>query len=388
MIPRYIAAQTAGVTKDYTWHSGDNQGADQHLLLKKFVDDTSPSVAVCRTGEKWGCLIAGIRSSSTDFRGRNNRVNVAFCGIERDEARALAVSALRDWDGCSKELLRAFDWAGAKSERGWDVDFLALDASSRRFMQVQISTEVSALQKRLERKNTPDQWSRLADEIKTHTFSGTDGIKLVVTGAPSDPAYKEMLENAERVVWTGASATDVDLDESKKKLEREKSSPSTRSRQPSTTPSSGPLSSPSDSATPSRNGLWITCGIVGAIIILLILGGGHKKKEIERLEFTEVASKALLIVTTFREVSAEDTKQAARVETPPNWSAEGNEWNLAGRSWSVRLTPPSNKAEGKIVISYPFDVEKRLPKTVSPPGWKIQAEYKGNEMILSIARNE
>ena len=384
MTPRYFAAQTAGVTKDYTWHSGDNQGADQHLFLKKFVDDTAPSVAICRTGDKWGCLIAGIRSSSTDFRGRNNRVNVTFCGIERDEARALAFSVLRDWDGCSKELLRAFDWDGAKSERGWDVDFSALEASSKMFMQPSVSMDGGVLQKRLERKNTPDQWSCLADEIKAHTFSGTDGIKLVVTGAPSDPSYKEMQEKADRVLWTGASPTDVDLDESKKKLEPQ-SSPSTKSRQPSTTPSKGPMVSSSDSAT-SKNGFWMTCGIVSAILILLlVLGGGNKKKEIERLEFTEVAGKALLIVTTFREVSAQDAKQAARVETPQKWSVVGNEWNLAARSWSVRLTPPATKAEGNIVISFPFDVEKRLPKSVSPPGWKIQTEWQGKELRFSVA---
>lgn len=284
MTPRYIAAQTAGITKDYTWHAAGNEGADRHILLKRLVDDTAPSVAVCRQGDKWDCLIGGIRSSSTDFRGRNNRVNVVFCGLQRDEARSLALAALRDWDVCVSELLRAFDWQNPKSDKGWDVDISALEASTKKLaMQATVSPDGVPFSGRIESKNTVENWGSLATAIQAHPFSESDGIKLVVTGAPSDDAYKQMREQADMVLWTGSAADRIDLDEVKKKRESQNSLPSTKSRQPSEPPAVRPKTSSNELADsmPSKNALLIVCAVVGALVLVAMIKECTKKKDDE-----------------------------------------------------------------------------------------------------------
>ena len=302
MTMRYIAAQSAGVTKDYTWKLS-REGADTHFKLKDLVDDTAPSVVVFREDDQWHCLIGGIRSSSTDFRGRTNRLTVVFCGLGKDEARRLALVALRDWDACVRELLGAFQWGKAKADDEWTPDFPALERIAMALIdRATLSLEGRPFIDAWERKNTPDDWKKLADELKEQTFSEDSEpavVKLVVTGAPSENAYNQMLDQADRVLWSADE--EQSLTEYRKK-KRQPSSPtiSKRSKTPSKTSSGEPEGSSTSvvDLIRSNSGLLIACAI--AALLLVGMTRCRKKKDFEpqRLTPTPAATPAPTVTPT------------------------------------------------------------------------------------------
>ena len=302
MTMRYIAAQSAGVTKDYTWKLS-REGADTHFILKDLVDDAAPSVVVVRQGDQWHCLIGGIRSSSTDFRGRTNRLTVVFCGLGKDEARRLALVALRDWDGCVRELLGAFQWGKAKADDEWTPDFPALERIAKSLIdRASLSLEGRPFIDAWERKNTPADWHTLADELKEHPFSEDSEpavVKLVVTGVPSEKAYKQMLDEADRVLWSADEERNL-TEYRKKKLQPSSPTTSERSKTPSKTSSGEPEGSSTSLADwiRSNSGLLIACAI--AALLLVGMTRCRKKKDFEpqRLTPTPAATPAPTVTPT------------------------------------------------------------------------------------------
>ena len=302
MTMRYIAAQSAGVTKDYTWKLS-REGADTHFILKDLVDDAAPSVVVFRQGDQWHCLIGGIRSSSTDFRGRTNRLTVVFCGLGKDEARRLALVALRDWDGCVRELLGAFQWGKAKADDEWTPDFPALERIAKSLIdRASLSLEGRPFIDAWERKNTPADWHTLAEELKEHPFSEDSEpavVKLVVTGVPSEKAYNQMLDQADRVLWSADE--ERPLTEYRKK-KRQPSSPtiSERSKKPSKTPSVDTDGSSTALVDLIRsNSGWLFAFAIAALL-LVGMTRCHKKKDFEpqRLTPTSAATPAPAVTPT------------------------------------------------------------------------------------------
>lgn len=169
--------------------------------MKRLIDDTAPSIAVMKESEDWHCLIGGIKSSSTDRNGRTNRVTVVLCGLRKDEARRLTYAILSDWAGSVRKLLEAFQWKREVADE-WSVDYEALKSTVKALQEGVSLLEGIPFVNAWERKNDDSNWSKLAKEIREQPFSEEDGIKLVVTGAPSQEAYDEMLKEADRVLWS------------------------------------------------------------------------------------------------------------------------------------------------------------------------------------------
>ena len=267
---KYIAAQSAGVTKDYTWQKSIEDTSDTHLRLRDVIDDTVPSIAVCREGEQWHCLIGGISSLSTDYRGRTNRLTIIFCGLSKDEARRLVISILHDWNGSVHELLEAFTWEKSKSEIEWTVNFLSLENSFRALVARSLQTPIGIpFNDAWERRNTPVDWRKVTEEIEKHSFTETDGVKFVVTGAPSQESYNLMIEQADRVLWSGDDERELTKFRNKKKEKKQSPTQSGKSTWLSTT-SSGQFENYSTdwAAWIKSNGIFMIAFAIAALLLL------------------------------------------------------------------------------------------------------------------------
>jgi len=64
-----------------------------------------------------------------------------------------------------------------------------------------LSAEGRAFHDAWERRNTPEERNRLADELQRHYFSAGDGAKLVVTGVPPPQEYEKICAEADRFLW-------------------------------------------------------------------------------------------------------------------------------------------------------------------------------------------
>lgn len=280
---KYIAVQTAGRTKDYAWQCSGSPNAETHLALETLIDN-APSIVISHHDQTWNFYIGGIQTESIDYRGRINRLSIAFLGINQAEARSLAAFALKNWDFFSRKLCASIRWEIGKADVEWHVDFSTLEKIPYfATAQISLTRDALPLTGRRERDNTPENLVELADELEKYSFSPEDGVKLVVTGAPSNQAYNRMLDEADRALWSGATERDLKI-----KPPHPSPSPSPKSKEPSMIPSGtyqpqSPQPSESfQSWISSNKEFLVTCGVT--ILLLLVLSSTSqcgKKKDVE-----------------------------------------------------------------------------------------------------------
>lgn len=239
MKTKYIAVLSRGESIDYkvdAWQiqgSALTQGAidkQKNFLDLNGSDPNGFQILVHRGRGKFSCLLTG-KAAYKDNRGRDIRLSVLFDGLEESLARKVAIAALLPEE--SKALLEklqqgiVFNGDAADSvfkDYGWKADFakLAEVLECPCFANLEVSGNAS-FSTAWERDNEQDARKKLANELKSHVFSGGDGAKLVVAVAPQTAWWKKAQEEADRLLWCGADETNLtELRERKRREEEQK----------------------------------------------------------------------------------------------------------------------------------------------------------------------
>ena len=212
----YTAIKTAGQTIDYTWKLSEPSAGCHHADLESFCDE-GRSFAVIRHEDRFSVYLAGIDSGLSDYRRRQIRISAAFCGLSEYHARRLLAYAIQFPDLLRERLVRSISRTAGKPDVEWDVDFKMLRSI--------FETDAEHAVVESSRPPFPDAWERsfsadggasnaqdkpsdelvrLARELAEYSFSSGDGLKLLVSDAPSQGGYDKAVAEADRLLWRGA----------------------------------------------------------------------------------------------------------------------------------------------------------------------------------------
>lgn len=234
-----IAVLSRGESIDYKVDAWQIQGSaltqgeidkQKNFLDLNGSDPNGFQILVHHSRGKFSCLLTG-KAAHKDNRERDIRLSVLFDGLEESLARKVAIAALLPEE--SKALLEklqqgiVFNGDAADpvfQKYGWKADFakLAEVLECPCFANLEVSGNAS-LSRAWERDNEQDARKKLANELKSHVFSGGDGAKLVVAVAPQTAWWKKAQEEADRLLWCGADETNLtELRERKRQEEEQK----------------------------------------------------------------------------------------------------------------------------------------------------------------------
>lgn len=310
----YIAIRTAGITSsnDFTWKLLPQVDSVLHKSFENICDQTQSFAVVCRS-ELFDVFLGGTETGLVDYRKRDVFAAIAFCGLTEAVARNLIVFAIDHAEEFAQLLLAAICREPADQ---WSIDTISAEkilkiVNQREIFVPNLPPFVDAWERfyttcTADKKSTADELSRakdellkLSEELKRHSFSDGNGLKLLVSYAPPQEGYNRALAEADRFLWKEGHG--VDLSPQRKKKVGNEPTRSGRSNEPSKTPSLGG-NCPSRFA-PSKDGCWlnpnkgllIVCGVLTMIAVVAIssvLIGTGKKKVPER-ELVMPATKAI-----------------------------------------------------------------------------------------------
>ena len=372
-----VAAITRGYAHDFQWKADWLGFADsvsdipiRNLMdsygVKECIRTEVPGVAISKKGSNFALLVTGLATSYKAERPGPITASFAIFDLNERGARIFAAHVLRDWIKVSEKLvsfiLRNAPPACASE---WSIDVEGFSNYVSSVIGAAAPSEVTHSVPRRSRDYSPPEnpeFTKFADLVGNQSFSQGEGVKVVIGKEFSGKNKASLLDTADLIVLPGlAVSDDIDADRAKKK------------------PNLSPIPS-----SPARSAVLISCAIVGALVLIWMFGGGHKKKEIERLGLVEVEHKALRLNIFFDEVSAEDLKQALDVQTPETWTTKLLGWNPDTRSFSLEFTPLGSKRTGTFSIAFPFAVKKRNLEVNSLPPWTVKSEWGGEELILRV----
>jgi hypothetical protein len=373
-----IAIRSAGreSSQDYTVQDFDQRlGKPVLEYAVPLLDEASPSIAVIRHRGAWHVLAMSLSSSRFDRTDiRNNKNTVLWRCEDQKSARALAAALLCNWDDVCK-IVDGFITASTDAQ-GWRADDRKLgEAGTGIAVKEDAVKNAPMLDSRLERpystapeKKGPGsgEWKHLADELLNYTLSEEDKIHICVSGWPSEDALRKLRPECTRLLHKGAAA-DRKLDVPVKPDEQPDGLLSKIVRRVMENP-----------------GTTIVLFLIVVVASFFWPDSHAKKKEIERLGFSEVEKNSARLVITFDNVRSDELNRIPDVQAPQGWSVEPKGWDLANRSWSAQLTPPESKRDVRFTIAFPFEVGNQLPKIQSPPAWTVLREWQGQKMVVNV----
>jgi hypothetical protein len=298
----YLAIRTAGTAQnsDFVWQTNSAAERKFHAELADNCDADTRSYAISRRNGLFDVFIGGIQSGLIDYRQRPVMVSAAFIGLSDSNARALLIYSIEQQSLFEQGLNAAIARTGPSN---WCIDWVkvqGLIADARAATYIETNAEPF-----------PDAWERfytapldfdmpspedlaradeelkqLVQEVKSHTFSPHDGLKILVSRHSSQVGYALARDEADRFLWSDGRNLDM-ASLRKKKLPPTKPLPSPLSNPPSKLPSRSTIESPyqvtsrQGSWIPSKGGLLLLCGVI-AITAAIVLLGPCKKKVVER----------------------------------------------------------------------------------------------------------
>jgi hypothetical protein len=214
----YFAIKTRGASNDYDWRVSSPQAGNTHQQLEALTDDEVSCAVICDSSG-YSVYFGRVKSIRTE-RTRTIRVSAAFCGLENDQARSLVIFALRSPEKFRKLLCDAVRWETGEADREWNVDFSNVSAILDESIQSESVKKGAPFEDAWERfytseyavedneKNQLDEELRRSDfsvkklicELNDLDFTDSLGVKLLISRAPSDDAYKLAVREADRLL--------------------------------------------------------------------------------------------------------------------------------------------------------------------------------------------
>ena len=287
------AVRSRGVKIDYAWE-GTPEAAAKASKCANLGDNTYPTIVLRRSEDgSWRLLADSLASGRKDFSGTPIRNTFFWERLPETEARGLASLFLSKWDYCARLLARAIMDGTKEEKRGWKCDWSEAGAILNQMLAEAVKgceSPTGTLEGRLQRPHGgvgSPEWHSLAADLRKYSLPTSPDATMVVTDYPSD--LDDARETAFRLYFRDADSCNLD----KKKGPTQNPSQYAKPRQRSTTPvaSSKTFSTLLVDFLLSRTGLLVVFGLLLLLLSKLMFGGSDKKKEIQRLGFSEVEQK-------------------------------------------------------------------------------------------------